>query len=226
MRQMSDLIEKSDICHYNRLMPRGKALQLGRFYHIYNRGNNRENVFIEERNYRHFLELYARYVHPIADTYAYCLMRNHFHVLGRIKSAAEIAEMSDFSEKSDISAIPAAPTRAFAALFTAYTKAINKAYGRTGRLFQEHFGRIETTSDRYFTNLISYIHFNPQKHGFVDDFRDWPWSSYAALVSDKPTRMHRGDVLAWFGGRQEFAAFHTRTVDEGVIAPLVADDFV
>lgn len=55
----------------------------GVFYHIYNRGNNRENIFIEERNYTLFMNLYSRYIPPIADTYAYCLLRNHFHFLVR-----------------------------------------------------------------------------------------------------------------------------------------------
>jgi len=197
-------------------MPRGKALQPGRFYHIY----NRDNVFIEERNYRYFLDLYARYLHPIAYTYAFCLMRNHFHVLARIKTAEEMLGAPD------IPAASSTPTRAIAAFFTAYTKAINKAYGRTGRLFQEHFGRIEVTSDRYFTNLIAYIHFNPQKHGFTDDFREWPWSSYASLVSDKPTRLRRDDVLSWYGGRRNFEAFHYSAVQESVIAPLVMDDWI
>jgi hypothetical protein len=64
-------------------------LQHGRYYHIYNRGNNRENLFIEERNYHHFLRLYARYVAPVADTYAYCLLRKHFHLLVRVKAATE-----------------------------------------------------------------------------------------------------------------------------------------
>jgi len=44
---------------------------------IYNRGNNRENLFIEERNYHYFFKLYTHYIYPIADTYAYCPMRNH-----------------------------------------------------------------------------------------------------------------------------------------------------
>jgi putative transposase len=60
-------------------------LQYGVAYHIYNRGNNRENVFVEERNYRHFLQLYAKYIEPVAWTYAYCLLRNHFHFLVKIK---------------------------------------------------------------------------------------------------------------------------------------------
>ena len=179
-------------------------------------------MFIETRNYRYFLTLYCKYVFPIADTYAYCLMPNHFHLLVRIKTEAELmAEKSDFSQKSDFSVVP---TRAFAALFTAYTKAINKAYGRTGRLFGEHFGRIEVTSERYYTNLIFYIHANPQKHGFADDFRTWPWSSYNALVTDGPTHLCRDVVRDWFGGRVQMDVFHQGAVDERMIAQLLEED--
>jgi REP element-mobilizing transposase RayT len=57
----------------------------GGYYHVYNRGNNRENIFRDPRSYSHFLRLYAKYIKPMADTYAYCLMRNHFHILIQIK---------------------------------------------------------------------------------------------------------------------------------------------
>ncbi len=130
--------------------------------------------------------------------------------------------MSDLSGKSDMSR---EPTRAFAALFTAYTKTVNNTYHRTGRLFQEHFGRIEVTSDTYFTNLIFCIHSNPQKHGFVADFRDWPWTSYGAMITDQPTRVNRTQVLDWFRGVADFTHFHQGTVDERCISILIRDDF-
>jgi REP element-mobilizing transposase RayT len=155
----------------------------GHYYHIYNRGNNRENLFREVRNYRYFLELYAHHVYPVADTFAYCLMSNHFHFLVKIKTEDETVKTSQVSENCEVSF---KPSQHFSNLFNAYTKAINKAYGRTGSLFQERFGRIEVTSERYYTSLIFYIHANPQKHGFADDFRTWPWSSYNALVTDGP----------------------------------------
>ncbi len=59
-------------------------------YHIYNRGINRENIFIEQRNYEHFLNLYATHIEPVAETFAYCLLKNHFHILVRVKSQDEI----------------------------------------------------------------------------------------------------------------------------------------
>lgn len=61
-------------------------LRPGRFYHVYNRGINGETLFREERNYRYFLNKYAHHVTPVADTYAHCLMPNHFHLLIRIRT--------------------------------------------------------------------------------------------------------------------------------------------
>ena len=62
-------------------------LEPGGFYHIYNRGVNRENIFREERNFAYFLTLYARHITPIVETFAYCLLRNHFHLLVRIRTS-------------------------------------------------------------------------------------------------------------------------------------------
>jgi hypothetical protein len=64
-------------------------LQDGYFYHIYNRGTNGEPLFREDRNYRHFLKLYATYIAPIAKSYAYCLLNNHFHFLLCIRTVEE-----------------------------------------------------------------------------------------------------------------------------------------
>ena len=194
-------------------------LQPGHTYHLYTRGNNRNDVFFEERNYRYFLGLYAKYIAPVADTFAYCLMRNHWHVAARIKTS----QVSETCEVSDVT--PRLVSQAFSNLLNAYAKAINKAYSRTGSLFEKRFERIEVTSDAYFTNLIFYIHANPQRHGFVDDFRDWPWSSYGALVSPFTTRLACEEVLGWFGSAAKLAQFHDQCVDEKLIQGLIAADF-
>ena len=57
----------------------------GEFYHLYNRGIDGTDIFLEDRNVRHFLRLYREHVHPVIDTFAYCLMKNHFHLLVRPK---------------------------------------------------------------------------------------------------------------------------------------------
>jgi putative transposase len=190
-------------------------LQPGGYYHIYNRGNNRENLFLEERNYHHFLKLYARYVAPVADTYAYCLLKNHFHMLVRIKATAEQCQAGKQLN----------PSQQFGHLFNACSKAINKAYGRTGSLFEHPFERKEVGSEQYLLRLMTYIHHNPQKHGLVAEFRDWPYSSYHALCSTQPTLLRRDKVLAWFGGVAQLAAAHRRSDDDLRLATLRLEDF-
>lgn len=164
----------------------------GEYYHIYNRGNNRENIFHTTQNYTYFLTLYARYGAPPIETYAYCLLKNHFHLLVKIRPEAAVAN----------------PSQIFSNFFNAYARSFNNAYHRTGALFQRPFGRIRVTSDAYFTQLVKYLHHNPQKHGFVSDFRDWPYSSYHVLLTHQPTFLQRATVLEWFGGRQRFVEGH------------------
>ena len=69
-----------------------EPLEPDRIYHIYNRGINGENIFKEERNYAYFLTKYAKCISPIADTYAYCLLKNHFHLAVKIKTEEELLD--------------------------------------------------------------------------------------------------------------------------------------
>jgi len=182
----------------------------GMYYHVYNRGINRERIFFEERNYSYFLALFARHVTSIADLFAYCLLPNHFHFLLQIKTGDHL--------NSSLAA------KAFNKLFSSYAKAINKAYARTGSLFQHHFGRIPVTSQRYYSALTCYIHRNPQKHGLVSDFRDWPYSSYPILLSQNPTPVRRVETLEWFGGAAEFQDYHKGWRLGGKIRDLAGND--
>ena len=207
-------------------MPSPAPLQYGQTYHIYNRGNNRENIFIGERNYQHFLSLYTRYIEPIGDTYAYCLLRNHFHFLVRMMTEQEQEEMRKTGGASSL-AEPFKrknPSQQFSNLFNAYAKAMNKAYERSGSLFHNPFGRVRVASETHFVHLIAYIHQNPQRHGLADDFREWPHSSYRTILSTKPTRLKRDDVLAWFHGRREFEESHRTLVQDRQIAAFVPHD--
>jgi putative transposase len=205
-------------------LPQPVPLEHGKYYHIYNRGNNRENLFVEERNYRYFLQLYAKYIEPVADTFAYCLMRNHFHLLVRIKAGQDLHDLGNSDPKDLGDPLGLDPSQQFGKLFNAYAKAINKAYHRTGSLFQHPFGRIEVDSDAYFARLVVYIHQNPQKHGFVASFDEWPFSSYHALLSAQATRLKRDGVLAWFGGAENLVATHRELMVEQPIVALARED--
>jgi hypothetical protein len=67
---------------------------------------------------------------------------------------------------------------------------------------------------------VHYIHFNPQRHGFVSDFREYPYSSYYAMLSSKPTKLERQKVLEWFGGKAQFEKRHQQPVAERSIKNL------
>jgi REP element-mobilizing transposase RayT len=137
----------------------------------------------------------------VADTFAYCLLRNHFHLLVRIKSEEEIQHKLKNSKNFSASL-------AFSNFFNAYAKGINQAYGRTGSLFQHPFGRSPLSNFNPFERVVVYIHQNPQKHGFVQDFRDWKYSSYRSLLAEESTRLKRDEVFTWFGSRELFIKSH------------------
>ncbi len=99
----------------------------------------------------------------------------------------------------------------FSSFLQSYTRAMNKMYNRTGAIFETPFKRIEVKEDSYFSTLISYIHKNPEKHGLVDDFRDYPYSSYHAHLLDHTTKLSRSEVLEWFGGKEAYQNFHIET---------------
>jgi putative transposase len=168
----------------------------GCFFHIFNRGNNRENLFHEERNYEYFLRLYGHHIFPVADTYAYCLMKNHFHFLVKIRK--------DLKKRD----FPAGFSKPFSNLFNAYARGYNRAYGRTGALFQRPFRRIPVANDLHLASLIAYLHQNPQKHGFVKDFRDWPFSSFHVLSSALPTFLCQKNVMDIFRSRRKWYRIH------------------
>lgn len=189
------------------------------YYHIFNRGINGETLFKEEKNYHYFLEKFEQHLTPIVDTYAYCLLGNHFHMLIRTKSEEELIQFH--KPKNDVplsDIILKEPNRIiskqFATLFKTYTLAINKAFLRTGGLFETPFRRIPITNDAYFTRLVWYIHFNPQKHGFIDDFRNYPYSSFHSHLYKKSTQLKRADVLEWFGNKDEYLKFHNMQHEE------------
>jgi len=68
-----------------------EPLTYGNFFHIYNCGVNGCNLFTELTNYEYFLELYDKHISPVADTYAWVLMKNHFHLLVKIKEEVNLS---------------------------------------------------------------------------------------------------------------------------------------
>jgi len=148
-------------------MSRNVILAPGEYYHIYNRGTEKRNIFSHPRDYERFLalmflcngEVQVHLRHqgrtlaevldidrgkPLVEICAYCLMPNHFHFL-----LHEVQEegISRFMQK----------------LITGYTMYFNRRHERTGALFQGKYKATHADSDQYLSYLISYIHLNPIK---------------------------------------------------------------
>jgi hypothetical protein len=201
-------------------------LQPETYYHIYNRGINGEDIFKKEGNYDYFLLKYTQYINPIADTFAYCLLKNHFHLLIGTKSEEEIRSISNpvkVQNPNRVKSVSQIISLQFSHFFNGYTQAINKQNDRTGKLFELPFRRIPIENNYYFSRLVYYIHFNPQKHGLIDDFREYPHSSYHAHLSDKSTKLQRKEVIDWFGDKKSYEEFHQSFQDLRDINPVTFD---
>jgi len=162
------------------------------YYHIYNCGNNKEDIFIEEENYEYFLSLIKKHLLDVSDILSYCLLKNHFHLL--IKTKINVGS-KNISQQ-------------FSNLFNAYAKAINKKYNRTGSLFKDRFSRIKIINEDYLKSLIVYINTNPVHHNFTDDFSTYKYSSYTSIISDKPTLLLRTFVIDLFEDKENFKYVH------------------
>ena len=136
----------------------------GEYYHIYNRGNSKQIIFLDEKDCKHFI--YLLYLSntirkftlrdivkdffnfdqekQLVSVGAWVLMPNHFHLLVTEKEEGGI---SKYMQK----------------LSTAYSMYFNKKYKRTGSLFEGKFKSQHVDTDRYLKYLFSYIHLNPIK---------------------------------------------------------------
>jgi putative transposase len=165
------------------------------YYHIYNRGNNKDLIFFEDENYRYFLNQFKKYVAPFCSVYAYCLMPNHFHFFLSVDDEQLFEKgMKNF--------------------MISYSKAINKKYNRVGSLFQGRYKVSEIASESYFTRIITYIHQNPLVAGLVKNMEDYKYSSFAAYLSNKETLISKQGVLDWFGGLDGFVNDHKMSVED------------
>jgi REP element-mobilizing transposase RayT len=178
-----------------------ELLEPGCIYHIYNHAVGNDKLFLSEDNYDFFLRRYQYFIPAVAETYAYCLMSNHLHLLVEIKREIQLPKNSNYTVGKFIS-------KQFSNLFSSYSQAFNKQQNRMGNLFISNFKRKRIDSDEFLTSAIKYIHNNPVNHGFATSPSKWNFSSYNSLTSDDETFVHREKVIRWFGSLSEFKKAH------------------
>jgi len=183
-----------------------------KYYHIFNRGNDGEKIFFSCENYRYFMMKYHELLGGYVDTYAYCLIPNHFHFLVKVKESNEQLYHLKVSHQ-------------FRRFFQSYALAINKQEGRDGSLFRKYFRRIQVADMEYLKRMVFYIHFNPQKHQLVQDFRSYPYSSYGAYADRKiDTFLNMESTVKWFNDDEDFFNYHDVMHDEKIIKKYRLED--
>ncbi len=198
-------------------------LQAGSYYHIFNRGINHQNIFFQERNYSYFLQLLAKNLIAYIDVMAYCLLPNHFHFIIRVKEEIETLTDKDPIPSRDRILTPEEISKytadQFRKMFISYTQAVNKQEFRDGPLMLSKFKRLEITRQEYLEYALFYVHYNPVKHGITQNFKDYKFSSYQALLSRLPTKLNRSLVFEIYQGEQNFVDFHNgcHVEKEGII---------
>ena len=198
----------------------------GKFYHIYNQGNNRENLFYKDENYVYFMKKFDLYLFDYVELYAFCLMPNHFHFLVRVKELKEVVEFNEYcnrrysiSQRNEISITNLYSnfiSEQFRRLFLSYSKSINKQSGRKGSLFCKGFKRKEINRLEYLLNAVVYIHRNPNHHGFEVDYKDYKWSSYNRITEQRISKLKKSKVLSWFGDIENYRFVHNSIVEDDI----------
>lgn len=200
----------------------GRATPLvnGEFYHVYNRGSNKQSIFLKSRDYQRFRQTFYYYqfqgpkpkfanfaksqltpFNPklnikIVELVCYCLMPNHFHFL--------IRQLKD----SGISTF-------MGQLTNSYTKYFNIKYGKIGPLFQGRFKSVRVETDEQLLHLSRYIHLNPIVSGLVNNLTDYQWSSLNDYLHSNSGMYSVGYVMEFFRGVNQYRQFVEDQVDYG-----------
>ncbi|WP_243348445.1 hypothetical protein [Parabacteroides sp. FAFU027] len=172
-------------------------LEEGLLYHIYNQGNNRQQIFFNRDNYLFFLKKINLHLLPHVDVLAWCLMPNHFHLMVYVRELIIRGATSSRTPNSQQDL-----NKSIGIMLASYTRAINIQENRTGSLFRDktkaecitkidegitpsfnnsYAGtRINThiTEQAYQKICFDYIHQNPVTAGLTDLAEDWEFSSY------------------------------------------------
>lgn len=141
-------------------MPRKvRELEDGGIYHVFNRGNDRRNLFQDEEDYQFFLSRLLLVKQEFgSEIYHYCLMTNHFHMLMRIKKGNDLSKLMHRSQ-------------------LAFARYFKKKYEFIGHVFQERFRSPKIHEESYFLQCGRYIERNSVRAGLVKDPWQYPYSS-------------------------------------------------
>lgn len=167
-------------------VPRRPRLHLeGGFYHVIARGDNKETIFHNSKDYFSYLSLLDKYI-PLNEAvlHGYVLMPNHIHLIVE----AGTKPLSKFMQ----------------VVQQTYTQGYNRRYERVGHVFQGRYKAFLIDEDSYLLALIRYIHLNPVRADICVAPEQYPWSSHHHYATGEgPGRVETAfvtSVLSTYGG--------------------------
>jgi REP-associated tyrosine transposase len=192
----------------------------GGYFHIYNRGNAKQEIFFDDTDYRFFLLRLMQNVYPDRHSLPrrarplplgsfsvvlYCLMPNHFHLVLKQNGTVSTGTLM---------------TR----ICTSYSKYFNVKHQRVGHLFQDQFKQKHITDNRYLKNLSAYIHNNPCEAGLVRNAIAYQWSSCREYAEGGQNGWCEKDiVLEQFSNPGDYVNFvetYKGAIDEVSMMPI------
>ena len=150
-------------------MPRPlRPIADGLIYHVINRGNGRQKVFLNEGDYLAFLDAVAdlKERKPF-DLFGYCLMPNHIHLLLRPVEGESVS-------------------RIMQSLLVSHTQRYHRYHSCGGHVWQGRFKSPVIQNGDHLLCVLRYIEANPVRAKMVKKAGDYRWSSYAAHGQGKP----------------------------------------
>lgn len=130
-------------------------------YHILTRGNNRQNIFKYDKDYKKYLDILQRYKEKYKfKIYHYVLMNNHVHLV--LEPTREGGNLSEIMKGINIS----------------YAQYYKGKYEHIGHFWQDRYKSIIISKDEYLLACGSYVELNPVRAKIVRDPKDYVWSSY------------------------------------------------
>lgn len=171
----------------------GRMARLGRdespgYHHVTTRGNNKREIFVEDRDREFFCLTVTRIARKYGWTVlAYCLMDNHYHLLLSVGDQG----LSDGMKE----------------LNGGYATTFNATHGRINHLFGRRFWNRKIETHASLLNVVRYIVQNPRRAGGSKPLDAYPWTSYGASIglTFAPIALARDELLAFFGSTPEYA---------------------
>ena len=161
------------------------------YHHLFNRGANKSQIFLDRESYLFFLRRLKYYkIKYQIEILSYCLMPNHFHLF--VKQQTDDLLISDF----------------ISSLLNSYVKSINKKFIRSGTLFQGKTQSKSITDEFYFVWIIKYCLENPVKANIVKTISDWEFSNARDLLKLRNgTLTNINEIKSYFQSEEQMLDF-------------------